>query len=89
MNAVAKEWIVARQSHTLEIYGVDVPAADFVDALVDQLHDMYPAFSVDELLVRPREAIAFCDAARRRIKNWDVPDDLILRPLLNRRKRPG
>jgi len=82
-----KELLVARLSQTLADYGIDDDPEAFKDGLVDLFHGLYPAFTVDELLVRPREALRYCDAVRDKHRNYDLPDDLVLRSLLNRRKR--
>jgi hypothetical protein len=82
-----KELLVARLSKTLEEYGIEGDPEQFVDKLVEMLHNTYPAYTVDELLLRPREALRFCDSVRQSINNYDVPDDVLLRPILNRRKQ--
>lgn len=82
-----REAIVARVSLNLADFGIDDDPETFVDSLVDCMAEMYPAYNVDNLLVRPREAIRFCDAVRQRKGAYDLPDDIILQPLLNRRKR--
>jgi hypothetical protein len=81
-----KEALVARLSLTLADFGIDLGPEEFVDLLADMMAQLYPAFTIDELLVRPREALRFCDAARQRLDCYDLPDDVILRALLNRRK---
>lgn len=81
-----KGFYMARLSKTLEEYGIDTDPETFVDQLVERFQAMYPAFTIDELLVRPREALRFCDSIRATTGNYDLPDDLLLRPLLNRRK---
>jgi hypothetical protein len=78
---------VARLSDSLPHYGIDTDPKMFVDQLNDMFHGLYPSFTLDDLLCRPREALAFCDAVRRGLGNYDLPDDLILRPMLNERKR--
>ena len=83
-----KALFVARLSDALTMYEVKLSVDEFKTLLVDRLHDLYPSFSVDELLVRPREAVEFCRSIRRTLGNFDVPDDMILRPLLNSRKSP-
>jgi hypothetical protein len=37
----------------------------------------------------PREALRFCDDFRRKHQCMDVPDDIILRSIIGRRKHPG
>jgi hypothetical protein len=80
-------YYMARLSKTLAEYGIDTDPDAFVDQLVERFQGMYPAFTIDELLVRPREALRFCDSVRTATGNYDLPDDLLLRPLLNRRKQ--
>lgn len=84
-----KAYYMARLSDSPSNYGFDGPIEAFDEVVVDLFHGSYPAFSVDELLVRPREGVRFCDAVRTKLGNYDVPDDLILRRLLNRRKNPS
>jgi hypothetical protein len=83
-----REALMARLNLTLADYGIDLEPAAYVDELAELMANLYPAFSVDELLVRPREALRYCDAARQRFQCYDLPDDLILRPLLSRREQP-
>jgi hypothetical protein len=82
-----KAALVARQAQTFASYGIEEDPEQFIDRLVDLMAEMYPACTVDELLLRPREAILFCDAVRHGTGYIDLPDDIILRPLLNRRKQ--
>lgn len=44
--------------------------------------------SLDELLLHPREAIEFCDHVRARFGYFQLPDHVILRSLMTRRKSP-
>lgn len=81
-----KDHYVARLSRTLAEHGIEEDPDRFVDRLVELFQGLYPAFTIDELLVRPREALRYCDAVRSHAQNYDLPDDMILRPLLNRRK---
>ncbi|MBX9655252.1 hypothetical protein K2Y11_16685 [bacterium] len=70
-------------------YGIDMERDAFVDQMIDAFNDAYRGeFSIDELLLRPREALVFCDNTRRRFGYWDLPDDIILRTILNGRKSP-
>lgn len=66
----------------------EMPLEKVQDVLVDLMADQYSAWSVDELLLHPREASQYCDLARRRLDSPGLPDDLILRCLINRRKNP-
>ena len=68
-----------------------LPARDeFIDRLVDDFAETFrDAWSVDELLLHPREALRFCDDVRRKHGWFDVPDDIILPSVLQRRKNPN
>jgi len=78
---------MARKNQTFADYGVDDDPEMFTDRLVEMMHGMYAAFTIDELLLRPREALKFCDAVRGSTGHVDLPDDVILRLILNRRKQ--
>jgi hypothetical protein len=59
-------------------------------ALQDRGYRTYrDQWSVDELMLHPREAARFCDQARFQHGYFDVPDDIILRVILTRRKNPS
>jgi hypothetical protein len=69
----------------LRAVGYDLPRDEFYD-LVDGLRRvLYPEWTQDELVCHPREAVQFCDAVRGKAKA-PVPDHLILKALMNRRK---
>jgi hypothetical protein len=69
---------------------MDVGREEFTDSVAEHFTARYRGqLSVDELLLRPREAMQFCDEIRHRESCYDMPDDLILRSLLTRRKNPG
>jgi hypothetical protein len=68
---------------------VELDKDDFTDRMVELFAVKYcDHWSVDELLLHPREAALFCDDARRSLMAFDVPDDVILRVILGRRKNP-
>lgn len=68
--------------------GCDLSIVDFQDRLVDILSEMFSSWSVDELMLHPRDALDYCTAVRRQISGPGLPDDLILRCLMARRKNP-
>ena len=71
-------------------FGVDMGKEDFADRMVDLFSAKYRGhWTIDELLLHPREAADFCDHARRMLMAFDVPDDIILRVVLGRRKNPA
>ena len=71
-------------------FGVDFDKRTFIAEVVKVFNQCVFAevWTVDELLLHPREAIRFCDMVRDRRKWYEVPDDVILRSLLQRRKHP-
>ena len=81
---------MVRQTVDPRDYGVDLSKEDFTDRMVDLFNTKYRGhWTIDELLLHPREAALFCDDARRSLMAFDVPVDVILRVILGRRKNPG
>jgi hypothetical protein len=87
----AEERIMARLK--LSTFGINMDEERFREMLADTLHAHYRAIpSIDELLIRPREASRYCDRVRDQLSvtgeeaAYDLPDDAILRTLLNMRK---
>lgn len=71
-------------------YGVDMDRDEFVEKLVGEFEETYRGgLSIDELCLRPTEALRFCTDTRRRLGAFDLPDDIILRTIMNHRKRGG
>ena len=71
-------------------FGVDLSREDFADKMVECFAEIYrDTWTMDELLLHPREAAMFCDNVRRKYHYFDVPDDVILRVILARRKNPS
>ena len=70
-------------------FGISMDRAEFDDRLAQDFdHEYGGGWTIDELLLHPREAMRFCDEVRRQHKWWDLPDDIILRVILGRRKNP-
>jgi hypothetical protein len=89
-RAFYREWLMGRQTVDPREYGVDLDKERFTDRMVDLFNDKYRGcWTIDELLLHPREAALFCDDARRALMAFDVPDDVILRVILGRRKNPN
>jgi hypothetical protein len=84
--AYLRELFMSRQSMKFSDFGVTEEQEQFIDGLVELFHGLYPAFTIDNLLVRPREGIRYCDAVRQHTGYYDLPDDIILQAILNRRK---
>jgi hypothetical protein len=72
-------------------YGVELTKREFTDLMCDEFNSIYQerGWSIDELLLHPREAAQFCDDVRERHSYFKVPDEFILRVILKRRKNPS
>ena len=71
-------------------YGVALTKEEFTDELC-RLFELKFAdeITIDELLLHPRSAMEFCDDVRHAICwHQGVPDDVLLRALMQRRKNP-
>jgi hypothetical protein len=84
-----KEFLMARGRFDPRDFGVDLER----EVLQDEIVSHFAAFcrgewTVDELLLHPREALHFCDEFRRSNGYFQLPDDVILRSLMTRRKNP-
>ena len=72
-----------------EDFGVEFNKDDFLDEMVNCFNDfMKNAMSLDEMLLRPDLSKTFCNETRARTQFFDVPDDIILRSIMMRRKNP-
>jgi hypothetical protein len=88
--AFYKEWLMARGKFNPMDFGVNMERDAFMDLMVDDFNAAYQdTLSIDELCLRPRSALQFCEDVRKRHGFHDVPDDVILRSVMTRRKRPG
>lgn len=79
---------MARLTMGLRDFGIE-DVGEFGDAMAELFDSMYPRLAFDDPLLRPREALKFCDAARDGAQYFDVPDELILRTMLARRAESG
>jgi hypothetical protein len=80
---------MGRGRFELSDFGVSLPKEEFTDQVVNDFSAIYrDGWTVDELLLHPREAEQFCNDVRRKHGYYDLPDDIILRVILNRRKNP-
>jgi hypothetical protein len=85
-----RAFLMARNKIDPSEYGVDLPKDEFIDNLCDDFNTRFRGqWTVDELLLHPREALWFCDEVRRSRGYFDVPDDIILRSVMTRRKNPN
>ncbi|MFH1924464.1 MAG: hypothetical protein ABIP48_31825 [Planctomycetota bacterium] len=84
-----REFLMTRGKFDPAEFGVNLSREDFTDQMVEAFHGTYrDGWTIDELLLHPREAVRFCDDVRRKHGYYDVPDDIILRVILTRRKNP-
>ena len=85
-----REFLMARESFHPRDFGVDMDKAEFIDAMVDDFNTYFHgSISVDELLLHPSDAIAFVADVRRKHGWFSLPEDIILRSILQRRKKPA
>jgi len=85
-----REFLVGRGKFDPADFGVNLTREELTDDVSNFFNDMYrDTWTVDELLLHPREAAWFCDEARRKYRYFDLPDDVILRVILTRRKNPN
>lgn len=83
-----REFLMAREKVNPHDYGVDMERPAFDDLLVERFNEFSSGLSFDEMLLRPRVAMQFCDQVRQRQGWFDLPDDIILRVVMIRRKNP-
>lgn len=84
-----REWQMIQKLDPKE-YGVDIEKEEFVDILVNELAERFHGlWTVDELLLHPRDAMRFCDDVRHKHGFLEVPDQFLLRCMINRRKNPN
>lgn len=81
--------MASRTEDQLSEYGCDLTNDQFRDLLLEQKAITSPNWSIDKLLCNPDEAKAFCNHIRTFPGCAKLPDELILRPLLNARKNPN
>lgn len=85
-----KGYLMARASINPREYGVDMERDAFLDLMVEELAGYARGqLTLDELLLRPRAALHFCDTVRQQHGWFDLPDDIILRSIMQRRKNPA
>ncbi len=69
------------RAEELEKVGYPGSLAEFEEIITDAFVALFPSWSVDELLLHPREAIKLCGIVQKKA-------NLILATLLTNRKRP-
>lgn len=84
-----REFLMGRGKFNPADFGIDLSREDFGDEMVNDFNDTYRGmWTIDELLLHPREAVRFCDDVRRKHGYYDAPDDIILRVIMTNRKNP-
>jgi hypothetical protein len=85
-----QRFIMARNVIDPRMYGVDMDREGFIDLMCEEFSGhVRGTITIDEMLLRPRSAMHFCDVVRAKHAFHDLPDDMILRVILNRRKNPN
>ena len=85
-----REFLMARHAFDPHDYGVNMDSADFADKMVDEFNDYTRGqLTLDEMLLHPRSALHFCDVIRQKFSYFSLPDDIILRSIMIRRKNPA
>ena len=85
-----REFLMGRGDFDPGQFGVSLDRMTFTDQMVDEFNTIYRGgWTIDELCLHPDEAKHFCVEVRRKFAYYDLPDDIILRSIMNRRKRPG
>lgn len=84
------EFLMTRGKFDPSEFGIQgMDREKFMDLMVDEFNARYHGqWTIDEVLLHPREAQAFCDAVRHHYGWLMLPDDIILRSILTRRKNP-
>jgi len=84
-----QEFLMTRGKFDPAEFGIRLSKKQFVDQMAEEFNETYRGtWTVDELVLHPREAMKFCDEVRRKYHYYDLPDDIILRVVMNRRKKP-
>ncbi len=85
----SQRWLMARTLVDPTAHGVPLSKEEFVLLMVKELEEYgRGALTIDELLLRPRAALHFCDSVRQKHGWFDLPDDIALRVIMQRRKNP-
>jgi hypothetical protein len=84
-----RKCFMIRQQVDLATHGVPLGKEEFMDLMVEEFINFCRGnLTIDELLVRPRSALQFCDVVRQKNGWFDLPDDVILRAIVTRPMNP-
>lgn len=79
---------MARTAWEPKQFDIDMDRKDLIDLFVSELAAVGRGmWTIDELCLHPREALRFCDDLRHKHGFVYLPDDIILRSIMNQRKR--
>ena len=81
-----KDYLMRRGDASPLEFGIDLTKDVLADLLIDEFNSTFKGLSVDEVLLRPKVALFFCDSVRQKHRFFELPDDILLRLILNRRK---
>jgi hypothetical protein len=85
-----REFLMGRHAFNPQDFGINLDREEFLDKMVDEFNTTFKGqLTVDELILHPRDALSFCDDIRRKHGWYDLPDDIILRSIMQMRKNPG
>lgn len=85
-----REYLMARGKIDLKTFGVSMEKKEFEDRMVEEFGNFSRgAWTLDEMLLRPANALRFCQDVRSKYGWMDLPDDVILRTIINARKYKG
>ena len=84
-----QEFLMKRGDFKPEDFGVEIDKDSFLDRMVELFSEYTRgSISLDEMLLRPDLAKTFCNDVREKTGYYDVPDDILLRSIIMRRKNP-
>ncbi|HMP57867.1 MAG TPA: hypothetical protein PKD86_00825 [Gemmatales bacterium] len=78
--------MASRLVEELRSHGYQADPEAFRETLADVMFNGYGSWTIDDLLCHPEDALEYCRMVRQ-LTGSDLPDDLILKTLLNLRKR--
>lgn len=84
------EYIMGIRGFDPTSFDLAIDREEFIDICANAFNAFVRGgLSLDELLLRPRQAMLFTDAVRSNNAGWhDIPDHVILGAVMNRRKNP-
>ena len=88
-TAFYQEFLMKRGSFKPQDFGVDMEKEEFLDLMVNEFNAYArTSMTIDELLLNPSQALHFVSVVRAKHRYFSVPEDIILRSIMMRRKNP-